>query len=198
MSFHNNWRKFLAEGSFKEKKLLREITEDELFSHELIPFKEAVLRGARAIMTAHILLPSMDDVPATFSNKILQEILRDKWEFNGLIITDGLEMGALTSTVWHGESVLRAIEGGADILLLPPNPRQAIITILNAVESGRISEERINVSYERIINEKNKSNFYPKEIYCTNFYLIWTKLFFSPLFLGCRSDYSKWIFLNKT
>jgi len=72
-----------------------------------------------------------------------------------LIITDALEMGALTNTTWHGESAIKAIEAGADIVLLPIDAKLAINSIIQAVKSGRISQERINDSYKRIIAAKN-------------------------------------------
>ena len=99
-------------------------------------------------MIGHIVIPSIDsdNIPATFSEKITQNILRDRLNYNGLIITDALEMGALTSKTWHGESAIRAIEGGADIVLLPFDSKEAIKSIQNAVDSGRISIGRINKS----------------------------------------------------
>ena len=114
-------------------------------------------------MVGHILIPSIDsENPATFSKKITNDILRDNWDYDGLIITDALEMGALTSTTWHGESVLKAIEAGADIILLPIDGVNAINSIYQAVLDGRISEERIDESYQRIIKHKRMINLYDK------------------------------------
>ena len=108
-------------------------------------------------MVGHIMIPEIDsELPATFSKKITQDILRNKWDYKGLVITDALEMGALTSKTWHGESAIKAIEAGADIILLPIDGVNAINSILEAIKEGRLSEERINNSYERIMYYKEK------------------------------------------
>ena len=134
------------------------IDKEELYNNELFPFYHASKSKVKSIMVGHIVIPSVDsnEIPSTFSKKITENILRNEWNYNGLIITDALEMGALTSTTWHGESAIKAIEGGADIILLPLDAVSAINSIIEAVKLGRISEERINKSYNRIINSKNE------------------------------------------
>jgi len=134
-----------------------DISKEELYNNELYPFKKAALLGVKSIMTGHIVIPSIDqdNIPATFSKKIVNDILIEDWNYNGLIITDALEMGALTSNVWHGESAIKAIEAGADIILLPLNATSAIESIYTAVQNGRISVDRINYSYNKIIQQKN-------------------------------------------
>ena len=134
------------------------ISKAELFDNELYPFEKACKNGVGSVMIGHIVIPSIDDyrTPATFSKKITKGILRDKWNYDGLIITDALEMGALTKTTWSGESAIKSIEAGADIVLLPLNAKSAIKSIVNAVASGRISEDRINSSYIRIMKKKNR------------------------------------------
>jgi len=140
--------------------IINKKTED-LFNEELLPFKSACLGGIKSIMVAHVLFPDLDpDNPATFSKKITENILIKKWNYKGLIITDALEMGALSSYTWHGESAVRAVEAGADIILLPIDNDQAINSILKAVETGRISIERIEKSFNKIISEKEKSGLF--------------------------------------
>ena len=138
------------------------VSKDELYSNELLPFMKAVENGVKSIMTGHIVLPSLDDnnIPATFSKKIINDMLINDWQYDGLIITDALEMGALTSNVWHGESAIKAIEAGADIILLPLNATSAIESVYKAVQAGRISKERIYQSYSKIINEKNSMGLF--------------------------------------
>ena len=137
---------------------------EDLFNEELLPFKNACLEGVRSIMVAHVLFPDLDkDNPATFSKKIIKNILRDTWNYDGLIITDGLEMGALSGYAWHGEVAVRAVEAGADILLLPLDNDEAINSIFKAVKSGRISVSRIEQSFNRIINEKEKAGLFKNE-----------------------------------
>tara|TARA_B100001142_G_scaffold330391_1_gene399125 strand:+ start:110595 stop:113384 length:2790 start_codon:yes stop_codon:yes gene_type:complete len=139
-----------------------DISKEELYNNELYPFKNAVLSGVKSIMTGHIVIPSIDqdNIPATFSKKIVNDILIEDWNFNGLVITDALEMGALTSNVWHGESAIKAIEAGADIILLPLNATSAIESVYNAVQSGRISLDRINYSYNKIIKQKEEMGLF--------------------------------------
>jgi len=139
-----------------------DISKEELYNNELYPFKKAVLSGVKSIMTGHIVIPSIDkdNIPATFSKKIVNDILIKDWNYNGLIITDALEMGALTSNVWHGESAIKAIEAGADIILLPLNATSAIESIYTAVQNGRISVDRINYSYNKIIKQKESMGLF--------------------------------------
>ena len=138
-----------------------DITINELYNNELAPFKSACEIGVKSIMTGHIMIPEMDNLlPATFSKIITDDILRKEWSYNGLIVTDALEMGALTSTTWHGESAIRAIEGGADIILLPLDGIKAIESIYSAVKEGRLTEERINFSFNRIIKSKEDINLF--------------------------------------
>ena len=139
-----------------------DISKEELYTNELSPFKLAVDLGVKSIMTGHIVIPSIDNdnVPATFSKKIVNDILIEDWNYQGLIITDALEMGALTSNVWQAESAIKAIEAGVDIILLPLNATSAIESIYAAVQNGRISIDRINYSYNRIIEQKKEMGLF--------------------------------------
>ena len=126
-------------------------TRAELDAVELAPFKEAIASGAEMIMVAHIALPKItgDRTPASLSYKITTELLRNELGFNGLVVTDGLNMGALTKNYKDSEIYWRAIEAGADLLCLPRNPDLAISSI-----KEHISEERINESVRRILRYK--------------------------------------------
>ena len=128
----------------------------------LYPFKTAIESGLEMVMVGHIAMASLDpsNTPATHSKKIVENILRNKWGFEGLIITDALEMGALGSLMPQSESIVRAIEAGSDILLLPIDEVGAVNDIKRAVESGRLSEERINISVSRIFDYKDKLNLF--------------------------------------
>jgi len=138
-----------------------DINKNELYSNELQPFKKAAFQGVKSIMIGHIVIPEIDkNIPSTFSKKITRDIIRNEWNYKGLIITDALEMGALTSTTWSGESAVKAIEAGADIILLPLNANIAINSIIDAVNNGRISEDRINQSYKRIIFAKKNMGLF--------------------------------------
>jgi beta-N-acetylhexosaminidase len=130
----------------------------ELNNVELKPFKDAVKNNVKMIMMAHIAMPALDKSrkPASHSHKITTELLIDKWSFEGLIITDGMEMSGITNQAWSGESAIRAIEAGSDIILLPIDVKRTIESIYDAVLSGRISEERINISVNKILKSKKE------------------------------------------
>ncbi|MEV0290302.1 MULTISPECIES: glycoside hydrolase family 3 protein [unclassified Kribbella] len=123
------------------------------------PFKAAIKAGIDSIMTAHIVVPALDPSgdPATLSKPILTGVLREQLGFKGLIITDALEMAAVRQQYGDAEVAVRAIEAGADQLLLPPAPDLQFNAVLDAVRSGRISEKRIDESMLRILLMKLKN-----------------------------------------
>ena len=118
---------------------------------ELPPFKAAIAAGVDTVMSAHLQLPALDPTaPATLSPKILTGLLRHELGFNGLITTDALVMGAIANRYGPNEAVVMAVEAGADILLMPADPEGAIAAVCEAVETGRISDERLQSSLDRI------------------------------------------------
>jgi beta-glucosidase len=124
---------------------------------ELPPFRAAIAARVDAVMTAHLQLPALDqELPATLSHAILTKELRQALGFTGLITTDALIMGAITSRYGANEVPVMAVEAGADIVLMPAEPEGAIGAIVEAVETGRISLERIHDSLERIWVAKHK------------------------------------------
>jgi beta-glucosidase len=124
---------------------------------ELPPFQAAIESGVDSIMSAHLLIPAWDNqFPATLSAKILNEKLRQNLGFSGLIVTDALIMGGVTKIASPAEIAVMAVQAGADILLMPPDPVEAIEAVYSAVQGGKISEERINASWQRIQRAKEK------------------------------------------
>jgi beta-glucosidase len=124
---------------------------------ELPPFKAAIAAGIDAVMSAHLQIPALDDqAPATLSQPVLTGLLREELGFEGLITTDALIMGAIANRYGTEEACILAIEAGADILLMPLEPEKAIQAVCKAVESGRISPDRIQASVERILRAKLK------------------------------------------
>ncbi|MEB3336279.1 MAG: glycoside hydrolase family 3 N-terminal domain-containing protein, partial [Leptolyngbyaceae bacterium] len=120
-------------------------------------FQAAIAAGVDAVMSAHLQIPAWDaQYPATLSPRILTQELRQNLGFEGLIVTDALVMGALNRFGVNQAPVL-AVEAGADILLMPVDPEGAIQAVCEAVESGRISHERIQASVERIWRAKQKA-----------------------------------------
>jgi beta-glucosidase-like glycosyl hydrolase/CubicO group peptidase (beta-lactamase class C family) len=130
-----------------------------LESVELVPFRSAVEAGVDSIMTAHVAVPKMTgkpDIPATLSPEILTDLLRRTLNFKGLVVTDAMEMGGITTRFWTGEAAVRAFKAGADMILLPPDTTVAIDEIVRAVQRGEISEAQINTSLGRVLTVKTR------------------------------------------
>ena len=125
---------------------------------ELQPFRAAIDADVAAIMTAHIIYPAFDpDRPATLSPAILTDLLRKELGFEGLLITDDMEMKAIDDRYRSGEAAVMAVEAGADIVMVLWSPTKQIEVfeaLLSAVKSGRISQARLDQSVERILKSK--------------------------------------------
>lgn len=134
---------------------------DRLNRVELVPFKE-VLNRTDAVMSAHITFPALDDtpgLPGTLSHKVLTGLLRERLGYDGVIITDDLEMGAIVDNFSAEEAAVRAVKAGADILLISHDltrQQASIRGIRDAVKRGEISEARIDRSLRRILHLKGK------------------------------------------
>ncbi len=129
---------------------------------ELPPFAAAISQGVDSVMTAHLLIKAWDsEYPVTLSSAILTGKLRQQLGFEGIIVTDALIMGGMTKYATPEEIAVMAVEAGVDILLMPSNPVSAIESIDRAVQSGRISETRIDRSLARIWQAKEKVVFSP-------------------------------------
>lgn len=112
-----------------------------------------------AIMTAHILFPNIDTVPASLSHFFLTDYLRNTINYTGLIITDDMSMKAIADTWTSEEASVRALQAGADIILFAAEPEEverAVNTVITAVENNQLPTERINESYERVMNLKQE------------------------------------------
>src|SRR5216683_1167016 len=124
---------------------------------ELVPFRAAISMQVDSIMTGHLNVPALEpdpDTPATLSHNILTDVLRNQLGFQGLIVTDAMDMGGITVRYAPGEAAVRAVVAGADCLLMPPVPDAAFEALQVAVESGRISKERLDASVRRILQAK--------------------------------------------
>jgi len=131
---------------------------------ELPPFREAVKDGVGTVMIAHLLVPALDPVkPVTFSKKVVTALLREGMEFNGLIVSDALDMGALAGEYPQDEIAIRAVEAGMDILLHPVDARVTIDAVVKAVEAGRLTETRIHESVDRIMAAKKQLGLFDKK-----------------------------------
>lgn len=128
-------------------------TKAELYNEELIPFKNAVENGAKIIMVGHIALPKLTggNTPATLSKEIITDLLITEMGYTGLVVTDALNMGALTKNYRDEEIYKMAVEAGVDLLLMPEDPQLAIEVIKES-----FSEERIDASVKKILMFKYK------------------------------------------
>ena len=123
---------------------------ERLDAIELPPFRQAIAAGVASVMTAHLLLPELDpERPATLSPRVLTGLLRQELAFDGLVVTDALVMEAIAARYGAGEAAVLALEAGADLVLMPADPWQAIGAIEEAVQQGRLSLERLWRSLER-------------------------------------------------
>jgi beta-N-acetylhexosaminidase len=123
---------------------------------ELVPFYRAIDEEVMGIMVAHIILPNVTgtDEPATVSYEIVTELLREEMNYEGLIITDAFTMDAISARYSNREAAVKAIEAGVDIILMPADFDEAYNGILEAVNNGVISTDRIDDSVKRILLTK--------------------------------------------
>ncbi len=127
---------------------------NRLDSLELIPFRAVIEGGISSIMSAHIAYPGInigEFLPATLDPTILNQLLTDSLKFNGMVITDGLEMSGITSKFSPGRAVVKALNAGADIMLISPDVYTAINEVKQAVKKGEITQERINKSFAKLM-----------------------------------------------
>ena len=123
---------------------------------ELPPFKAAIAQGVHAIMTAHVVFPAIEsepNLPATLSKAVLTDLLRHEMRFNGVIITDCLEMAAISEGVGVAKGAVATLQAGADIVLvshLEERQKAAIEAVISAVESGSIDRNEIDLSVQRV------------------------------------------------
>ena len=135
---------------------LIEKTWDEMKECELIPFERGIEEGVDFVMIAHITVSNItgDDMPASISKTIVTDKLRGELGFDGVIVTDGLEMKAVSDRFGSGELAVLSVLAGEDIILVPIDYKEAFDAVLEAVNSGRISEERLDESVRRILRLK--------------------------------------------
>jgi len=131
-------------------------TWEEMMNCEMVTFRAGILWGCQLIMSAHIGAPNVtgSDVPSTMSPIILQDKLRGELGYQNIIVTDGMEMGAITQQYTSAEAAVGSIKAGVDIVLGPRHFIEAFDAVMAAVNDGTISEERINQSVRRILKLK--------------------------------------------
>ncbi len=132
-----------------------DVDRETLLARELVPFRAAIAAGVQSLMTAHIRVPALDDLPATLSRAHLTGLLREELGFDGMVITDALEMRAVSATVGVEEGAVLAIAAGADALclghdLLEDDVRRIRQALVEAVRAGRLPEQRLAEAAARV------------------------------------------------
>lgn len=145
-----------TEGDTHEGYAYTNKTYEELKEAELVPFANAKQHDIDMVMVAHIAVPNItgDNTPCTLSHKMVTEILRNDLKYDGLIITDAMNMGAITEHYTSKDATVKAIQAGVDIVLMPQDFVASVEGVLEAVKNGEITEDRINESVLRIIEKK--------------------------------------------
>lgn len=145
-----------AVGDSHDGTITADTTVEELRASELVPFEAAMEAGVPFVMVGHITLPNVtgDRVPASLSHAIVQGLLRDELGYDGIVITDALNMGAVVEEVGHDRIGVQALLAGVDMVLMPADLEAAYQGVLDAVASGELSEERIDESVARIVRTK--------------------------------------------
>ncbi len=137
---------------------------EELDRVEFAPFRWTIAAGVESVMVAHIWYPALDPgepIPASLSHNVVTGLLREEMAFEGLIMTDAIEMDAIDTTMSYAEASIRAIEAGVDIVafgahLGPVTQANAMQSVTDAVRSGRLTEARIDDSVRRILDAKSR------------------------------------------
>ena len=133
-------------------------TLEELKEFELVPFAEQIKSGISFIMVSHISAPKVtgNEEPASVSKTMITDVLRKELGYEGIVITDAMNMGAITGQYKSGEAAVKAFAAGADIVLMPENFKEAYQGVLDAVAEGTLTEQRIDESVWRILEIKQK------------------------------------------
>ena len=129
-------------------------TLDELRVCEFLPFKAGIDADADFVMVGHIIAPAVDDAPATLSHTMVTDILKGELGYEGLVITDGMEMGAIADNYTPADAAVMAVQAGCDVILEPGDFYEYADALMAAVRDGRISEERIDESVRKILECK--------------------------------------------
>jgi beta-N-acetylhexosaminidase len=141
-------------------------SKERLEAVEFAPFRAAISHGVDSIMTAHLSVPAIepDEIPATVSSKVLTGVLREELKFQNIIVTDAMDMQGLSKMFNQGEAAVRALNAGADVLLMPLNPETVIHAVISAIENGRLKRARIDESVMRVLEAKVRVGITKKKL----------------------------------
>ena len=131
-------------------------TWEELKNNGIIPFQDSISWGVKFIMVGHISVPQVtgNEVPSSLSSYVINDLLRGELNYDGIVLTDALNMGAITDQYTSSQAAVNAILAGNDMILMPLDFKNAYEGMLSAVKEGIITEERLEESLERILKVK--------------------------------------------
>lgn len=129
-------------------------TKEEIMADEMQPFRSGIEAGAEFVMVGHLIVPDIDEVPATLSYKMATGILREELNFEGVAITDSFEMESIADNYSVDDAVVMSVKAGMDMILQPKDMASAVNSIEQAVADGELSEDRIDESVRRILTLK--------------------------------------------
>lgn len=143
-------------GDTHEGYAYTEKTLEQLKNCELIPFQSGIEEGVPFIMVGHISVPNItgDYVPSSISEHMIQQVLREEMGYDGIVITDAMNMGAIVQQYSSAEAAVKSLQAGADMVLMPKDFYEAYEGVLQALEDGSLSQERIDESLTRILRVK--------------------------------------------
>lgn len=138
---------------------------NRLRSVEFLPFSAGIKEGVDFVMVTHLSISRVTGTvePACMSKLIIEQILRQEMKFDGIAITDAMDMGAITEVYEPGEAAVKAVKAGMDVILMPTDLDKAYNAVLEAVKSGEITEKSINESVSRVIRTKIKREIIPRD-----------------------------------
>ena len=136
---------------------------DRLREVEFLPFQAGIEAGADFVMVSHVSVKAVtgQEVPASLSKLMISDILRDELQYDGIIITDALNMKSITKFYDSGQAALKAVKAGVDMILMPDDMEEAYTEVLDAVKRGSIDESRIEESVRRILTAKIRRGILP-------------------------------------
>lgn len=140
-------------------------TIQELRKKEFLPFESGMDADADAVMVSHLILTNVTDEkePCSLSERVISDILRDEMEYDGLILTDAMNMNSITDNYSSGEAAVKAVKAGVNIVVMPEDLGQAYKAVKSAVENGRIKESVVDKAVRRIIYTKLKRGVIPPD-----------------------------------
>ncbi len=141
-----------------------DLSRERMSSMELVPFLAAIRTKVQSVMVGHLDVPAFDasGTPASLSRAIVTGVLREFMKFDGVIVTDALDMDAIKKSYTSAEACMKAIEAGADIALVPENAVEALIALRSAVSEGQLEEHRVRESCARVLELKKWCGLFEK------------------------------------